>query len=40
MALDITSDMMAAGTVYLKLEYSRPDDPGGIVIQEISIRRP
>lgn len=40
MALDITSAMVEEGTVYLKFEYSRPDDPGGIVIKEISIRRP
>ena len=40
MGLDIISAMVAAGTVYLKFEYSRPDDPGGIVVKEISIRRP
>lgn len=40
MALDVTSPMMDAGVVYLKFEYSRPEDPGGIVIKEISIRRP
>jgi len=40
MMLDITSAMIAAGAVYLKFQFPRPQDPGGIVIEEISIRRP
>jgi hypothetical protein len=40
MAIDITSDMIAAGAVYLKFQYANPNQPGGIVIKEISIQRP
>lgn len=40
MSIDITSAMIAAGAVYLHFAYSRPDDPGGIVLKEISIQRP
>jgi hypothetical protein len=40
MSIDITSAMVAAGAVYLHFAYSRPDDPGGIVLKEISIQRP
>ncbi len=38
--LDITPATIEAAVVYLKFEYSRPADPGGIVIKEIGIRRP
>jgi hypothetical protein len=40
MSIGITPAMIAAGAVYLKFEYSRPGDPGGIVVKEISIRQP
>lgn len=40
MSIDITQAMIAAGALYLKFEYSRPNDPGGIVVKEVSIRQP
>lgn len=40
MSIDITPAMIASGAVYLKFEYSRPGDPGGIVVKEVSIRQP
>jgi hypothetical protein len=40
LSIDITPAMIQAGAVYLRLEYSRPTDPGGIVVKEISIQQP
>lgn len=39
MALGMTPAMIEAGVVYLKFECCRPADPGGIVIEEIGIKR-